>query len=131
MPHLPSRLAGAFAAAALLAAAPPAAADELAEAFAAADLDGNGYLNVDEYVAAVVLRFGELDADGDGMLSLSEVPDADPDEFAEADRDGDGLLSLGEAVGDRMMRFFDAGGDQPPHGVVTLDELRAHEAGRS
>ena len=112
--------------------AAPASSDEALErAFAAADLNGDGYLNIDEYGAAVIARFFEHDSDGDRFLSPAEVPEADPADFDEADRDDDGLISLGEAVGDRMIRFFDAGGDEAPHGVVTLEELQAYEAGRS
>lgn len=109
----------------------PAAADELAEAFAAADVNGDGYLDVDEYVAAVVVRFAEHDENGDGSLSPEELPEADPAEFEEADRDDDGVLSLGETVGDRMMRFFDAGGQETPFGLISLDDIRAYDAERS
>lgn len=114
-----------------LAAGSAAASEELERAFAAADLNGDGYLNIDEYTAAVISGFFERDANGDKVLTLDELPDVDPADFEKADRNGDGRISLGEAVGDRMIRFFDAGGDQPPHGVVTLDELKAYEAGRS
>ncbi|MEM6438816.1 MAG: hypothetical protein AAF763_03835 [Pseudomonadota bacterium] len=127
------RLAPVLAAVAVLGlAAPGAAADEaLARAFASADLNGDGFLDIDEYAAAVIARFFEHDANGDRFLTPDEVPEADPADFAEADRGGDGRISLGEAVGDRMIRFFDAGGREPPHGVVTLEELKAYEAGRS
>ncbi|MEO0682087.1 MAG: hypothetical protein AAF192_16910 [Pseudomonadota bacterium] len=122
MPRLPL----VFAAVWLGLAAPAALGDELADAFAAADVNGDGHLDVDEYVAAVVVRFAEHDANGDGVLTSAELPEADADAFAMADRDGSGTLSLGEAVADRMIRFFDAGGEDAPHGVVTLEELRAY-----
>ena len=111
----------------LLAAPGLAAAAEVETAFAAMDADGNGRLDVDEYVAAVVQHFGELDADRDRMLTAAEIGDADPAAFATADRDGDGMLSLGEAVGDRMVRFFDA--DASRDGMVTLTEINAYLEG--
>ncbi|SFI51357.1 EF-hand domain-containing protein [Albimonas pacifica] len=109
--------------------APPglAAAAEVETAFAAMDANGDGMLDVDEYVAAVVHRFGELDADDDRMLTATEIGEVDRDAFVAADRDGDGELSLGEAVGDRMIRFFDA--DSSRDGTVTLVEINAYLEG--
>jgi hypothetical protein len=105
------------------------AADEadLRAAFAAADVNGDGVVDVDEYVAYFVAAVRRLDADGDDALAPSDVPDADPARFRAADRDGDGFVSLGEAVAERMIVFFELASDD---GVIRLDELLAYEAAR-
>ena len=61
------------------------------------------------------------------MLTASEIDGVDAAAFAAADRDGDGMLSLGEAVGDRMVRFFDA--DASHDGMVTMAEINAYLEG--
>ena len=44
-------------------------ADELAEGFAEADVNGDGALDADEYLAAVVTAFAARDTDRDGYLT--------------------------------------------------------------
>lgn len=123
------RRTAALAAALLLPAA--ALAQDLPAAFAAADVNGDGVLNVDEYVAATLHRVAELDAAGnaDGMLSPDEIPGVNLVDFTDADRDGDGLISPAEAAADRLILFFDA--DANGDGVVNLAELEALSKERS
>lgn len=102
----------------------PAGADELAEGFAEADVNGDGALNADEYLAAVVTAFAARDTDRDGYLTPEELPEAPPEALARIDRDGDGRISIGEGAADRIVRFFDA--DTNRDGVMTLEELRAY-----
>lgn len=111
-----------------LAAAVPLAggtgADELADGFAEADANGDGALNADEYLAAVVTAFAARDGDRDGLLTAAELPEAAPEALARIDRNGDGAISVGEGAADRIVRFFDA--DTNRDGVMTLAELRAY-----
>ncbi|MHC4606448.1 MAG: EF-hand domain-containing protein [Planctomycetota bacterium] len=84
------------------------------EEFARLDLDGDGAVNVEEFVQHVQQTregleqtFGtqvenlirEKDADGDGALSISELP-LPEGEFQRIDADGDGLLQPPELVGE-------------------------------
>ncbi|MGF1658754.1 MAG: hypothetical protein ACFCUS_04950 [Rubrimonas sp.] len=110
-------------------AAPVLAATEeqLRAAFAAADVNADGVVDVDEYVAYFADAFRRRDADGDGFLVPADFPNPDMARFGEADRDGDGRISLGEAVAERMLVFFDLASDD---GVIRLDELLAYEAAR-
>jgi Ca2+-binding EF-hand superfamily protein len=101
-----------------------AVADELAEGFAEADVNGDGALNADEYLAAIVTSFAVRDTDQDGLLTAAELPEATPEGLARIDRNGDGMISVGEAAGDRIVRFFDADTDR--NGLLTLDELRRY-----
>ena len=117
------------AALAAAAAAPAFAADEerLRAAFAAADVNADGVVDVDEYVAYFVQAVRSRDANGDGFLVPAELENVDMARFAAADRDGDGRISMGEAVAERMLVFFDLASDD---GVIRLDELLAYEAAR-
>jgi len=116
------RLLSLFALAVALAA--PSGADELSDGFGEADVNGDGRLNADEYLAAVVTAFAGRDEDRDGLLTPSELPEAAPEDIAAIDRDGDGVISVGEGAGDRIVRFFDA--DANRDGLLTLVELRAY-----
>jgi hypothetical protein len=98
---------------------------ELEAAFAEADVNVDGYVDVDEYVAYMVRAFGGLDEDRDGYLVISDVPDVTPEKFASADRNNDGKVSLGEAVGDKMIDYFEI--DQNEDGVISLEELIVYE----
>ena len=118
---------------ALAALLPPAIAqqtatpdDRIRAAFKDADINGDGYVNIDEYVGYIVLQFARLDRNRDGYLATSELPkDHDPARARAADRNGDGRLSLGEIVGDRIVDFFEA--DTNHDGVITVEELLIYE----
>lgn len=99
---------------------------DLQAAFAATDADGDGYVDVNEYVGHFVSLYATVDANRDAQVSQGDVPRVDPARFNAADRDGDGMVSLGEAVAERMILFFDI--DASRDGVISLDELTAFEA---
>ncbi|SDZ93076.1 hypothetical protein [Rubrimonas cliftonensis] len=122
--------AACFAALALLA-APGVEAQEsgVAAAFADADQNGDGALNVDEYVAHFVSLFGGVDADRDGRVSQADVPQVDPARFGAADANGDGYVSLGEAVAERMGLFFDI--DSNRDGALSVEEIMVFERERN
>jgi Ca2+-binding EF-hand superfamily protein len=98
---------------------------KLRGAFAEADLDGDGNLDIDEYVGYVVRLFTSLDKNRDGFLEPNELPNTTDAKFKEVDRNGDGKISLGEGVGDKVIDFFDA--DTDHNGVMSLAELLDHE----
>lgn len=95
-------------------------------AFAKADANGDGVVNVDEFVGFIVSEFHARESEIDGRLIRADVADMPDARFAEIDRDGDGALSLGEVVGDAMIVFFAA--DANRDGVLTLEEILAFEA---
>jgi hypothetical protein len=89
-------------------------------------VNGDGVLDADEYLAAIVMSFAARDTDRDGLLTPAELPEASPEALARIDRDGDGMISVGEGAGDRIVRFFDADSDR--NGLLSLDELRRYVA---
>ena len=102
---------------------PSAAAtdDEIGAAFNEADLNGDGFLEIDEYVGYIVQVFASVDKNRDGFLVAKDIPGASPERFALFDRDKDGRISLGEGVGGKVVEFFDA--DVNDDGVMSLAEL--------
>ncbi len=102
---------------------------EIRKAFATADVNGDGYLDVNEYVGQVIYIFKAIDANGDGFITVQEWaaynPGYDPARFKAADRNGDGRISLGEAVAVKMIEFFDI--DTNRDGVITVEELLVYE----
>lgn len=80
-------------------------ADRHAEAWAAADENGNGALTASEFDAMAAARheradrrdrFAGADADGDGSLTLAEMQSRALDRFDGLDADGDGTLTREE-----------------------------------
>ena len=101
----------------------PVTDEQLRASFNAADVNRDGYIDVDEVVADAILVFGRYDANRDGFLVPSELPRHSPDRFRRADRDGDGKLSIGEVAADRVYEFFLI--DTNRNGVITFEEVRA------
>lgn len=100
----------------------PPSDEDLRKAFAAADDNKDGVINIDEAVGDAILIFVSLDKNRDKYLSKDELPGYDPNRVQRADRDGDGRLSVGEVASDRVWEFFEADTDR--NGVVTFEEVR-------
>jgi hypothetical protein len=104
--------------------APMPTDEELRKAFAAADANKDGVIDVDESIGDAILIFVTLDKNKDRFLSKDELPGVDPNRMQRADRDGDGRLSVGEVASDRVWEFFEADTDR--NGVVTFEEVRLY-----
>ena len=93
------------------------------------DLNGDGKITREEFMAARAVCFARHDTSGDGMLTRAEVKNSFPPqmadridaEFPRLDLDGDGLISREEfdRESDRLFRQLDTNGD----GVIAGTEL--------
>jgi Ca2+-binding EF-hand superfamily protein len=105
----------------------PASPSAARIAFAAADLDHDGSISLDEFQQDVLRSWRALDVDRDGYVSLKELiaatgSDARTRErLRQADTDHDGRLSFKEVVAARM-RFFDEA-DANHDDRLSLNEL--------
>lgn len=101
------------------------------KAFAAADANADGAMDVNEFAANTIYLFKEMDKNRDAYLSVQEWSiDKSGDaasRFMLVDRNSDGRISVGEAVADKMIQFFEA--DSNHDGVITVDELLRYERG--
>jgi len=127
-----TRLAALAAGTALGATALPGAAsaqqwtdESIRAAFAEADVNHDGYVDVDEFVGRTVLLFKQADTNDDRVITAEEVKNVTPGRFKNADRNGDGKLSLGEAVGAKMIDYFEI--DANHDGVITVEEILVYE----
>jgi hypothetical protein len=109
--------------------AQPVDEPKIRAAFVQADQNGDGYVNVDEYVAYIVYVFGTYDKNGDHFLTPDELPSPEPAHFKSADRNGDGKLSLGEAVAIKMIDYFDI--DTNHDGALSIEEILVFERART
>lgn len=96
----------------------PMSPSEARVAFAAADLDHDGVVSLDEFHKDVLRTWHALDLDHDGYLSVREmlgVVRNDGEVAARlrlADKDGDGKLSFKEVIEARMAFFAAADVDK-------------------
>jgi Ca2+-binding EF-hand superfamily protein len=81
-------------------------------------------LTKDEFDARMRERFGRLDKNGDNVVEASEMEAAVTDRMSR--RFGGGEMGRGGAIGERLMRGFDANRD----GKVSGEEVRAEFARR-
>jgi hypothetical protein len=96
--------------------------------FAAADTNGDGFVDEAELAADQAKRFASLDASGDGALEPDELEGEDPAALARLDRNRDGKLSFQEAMAGKLQDFRRADGSGD--GRLSLDEVVQFEASR-
>jgi Ca2+-binding EF-hand superfamily protein len=100
------------------------AVDEAIQAaFSEADNNGDGAINVDEYVAHTVVLFEAAGGTDTREVPRSALQDVNAADFNRADRDRNGALSLGEVVADKMIDFFET--DANHDGVLSPTEVVA------
>jgi hypothetical protein len=98
--------------------------EAVAAAMKAGDVDNDGSMDIDEFVAYEIDLFVGADKNRDRFLSPQEagVPEA---QFRAADRNSDGRLSVGEAVASKVIDFFEI--DTNRDGVITVQEIMVYE----
>ncbi len=60
------------------------------------DVDSNGLVSLDEFLAPAQAHFATLDSDSDGSVVLAEFVEPPVTQFGELDADGDGVLTQDE-----------------------------------
>ena len=124
-------LAGVCAVPAIHAATQPSVSRQI---FLNADLDKDGFVDLDEFHKDVVRAFHALDHNRDGYISVDEIQ-AIPDKtrvdlllktMKLSDKDRDGRLSFKEVV-ERRMAYFDAA-DMDKDERLSMAEVVAYDA---
>jgi Ca2+-binding EF-hand superfamily protein len=97
---------------------------DLRAAFKAADKNGDGRLDREEFRQAVIEGFYFRDKERKGYLTADQLPEASRAAFNEANVKRDGRLTLQEEV-NATLKDFDAA-DVNKDGVLTYEELEAY-----
>ncbi len=95
-------------------------------AFKSGDVDNDGSIDIDEYVAYSIGLFSAADKNRDRFLTPEEAGTSAA-QFRAADRNNDGKLSLGEVVASKVVDFFEIDVDRD--GVITMREITVYERG--
>jgi Ca2+-binding EF-hand superfamily protein len=99
---------------------------EIKQAFEAVDTNGDGVLDIDEFMAHYIRVANDLDTDDSDTLTMDELPSpVDEARFNTADRDGDGEISYPEVISERVYVFYSS--DTNRDGVLSLEEVLAAE----
>ena len=93
-------------------------------AFKAADKNGDGRLDGEEFRLAVIEGFYFRDKEHKGYLTADQLPEASRDAFKAANVKGDGRLSLQEEA-NALLKDFEAA-DVDKDGTLTYEELEAY-----
>jgi Ca2+-binding EF-hand superfamily protein len=107
--------------------AQPAGDEALRKAFAQADANSDGMLDLDGSSATIYLFRRRREPRRSITITEAIVmsPGMTDAAFRSADRNGDGKLSVGEAAAAKVIVFFDVDTDR--NGVISIDELVVHE----
>jgi len=97
---------------------------DLRAAFKAADKNGDGRLDREEFRQAVIEGFYFRDKERKGYLTADQLPEASPEAFKAANVKQDGRLSLQEEV-NALLKDFEAA-DVDKDGTLTYEELEAY-----
>jgi len=97
---------------------------DLRAAFKAADKNGDGRLDREEFRQAAIEGFYFRDKQHKGYLTADQLPEASPAAFNAANVKHDGRLTLQEEV-NATLKDFDAA-DVNKDGVLTYEELEAY-----
>jgi len=97
---------------------------DLRASFKAADKNGDGRLDREEFRQAVMEGFYFRDKQHKGYLTADQLPEASPEAFKAANVKHDGRLSLQEEV-NALLKDFEAA-DADKDGTLTYEELEAY-----
>src|SRR5262249_45540663 len=100
---------------------------ELLAGFKAADKNGDGRLDREEFREAVIEGFYFRDKEQKGYLTADQLPEASREAFKAANVTGNGRLSLQEEV-NALLKDFEAA-DVDKDGTLTYKELEAYVKG--
>jgi len=97
---------------------------DLRAAFKAADKNGDGRLDREEFRQAVIEGFYFRDKERKGYLTPDQLPEASQDAFNAADVKHDGRLTLAEEL-NALLKDFEAA-DVDKDGTLTYEEVEAY-----